>query len=169
MVSKKAFTELADLLREHDLMFRKFNLQVIEIFGYGCANFSKHLWDSLYFVIENGDDESYENLQYTDREFLVGVVSAIVEDKKRQEDYAKLNYEFFLDYPCDHTEHLIRQIFELISAEYGEDAAETLSWWLWDVPDAGRNPEFALWENDQPIPTHTVEQIVDFILEARHG
>ena len=169
MVSKKTVKKLEDILTEHGTRFNQFNHEVGKIFGHGCGNFSVRLLDSLYLVVEGGSNTGYDDYQYTDRQFLVEVVSAIVEDKKRQEDYAKLNYEFFLDYPCDHTEHLIRQILDLISDEYGEDAAETLSWWLWDVPDAGRNPEFALWENDQPIPTHTVEQIVDFILEARHG
>lgn len=60
---------------------------------------------------------------------------------------------------------LIISIFDTFGLEFGEVNAELIEWWIWDAPQAGKNPNDAfIVVDDHSVDVKTPEQLYDFLI-----
>ena len=93
---------------------------------------------------------------------FVELLNALIENRKKQDEYANAVYAVFREYPIDLTGDFVTAVIEAIEKEIGQK--DLIGWWLYDAPDAGNYDGNVLWEADHtPISVRNAEELWAYV------
>ena len=101
------------------------------------------------------------------KENFVKMIECLLEQDKKNDEFEQALTPFFDNYLVPTlTSKLEGDIIGILEDELN-DKYETISWWLYDSPDAGKNKACSYVEvKDIKIPLETPEQLYDFLKDA---
>ena len=102
------------------------------------------------------------------KESFVTLINAVQEQMKRETDLAVSLMEYFDGFLVPVISAKLQStILKVLSDEVG-DKFETIEWWLFDAPDAGKNKDNAwISVEDEIYRLDTVSQLYDFLVNSK--
>lgn len=104
------------------------------------------------------------------KENFVKLINAVILQMKKNAKFSN-SIEEFSDSFCyfDITEELITSILDILESEIGDIThpvyGSVISWWLFDMPEAGKNKDSCCVKTDEgKIILETPEQLYDFLV-----
>lgn len=103
------------------------------------------------------------------KENFVKAINALIEQSERDCEFEKALEPFFDNYLISSlSDHLQNAVIDLLEDEMN-DIGETISWWLYDAPEAGKNKEscYIFLQDGTEITVETPEQLYDFLTASK--
>jgi len=105
------------------------------------------------------------------KENFVKMICGIIEQNKKEHNFCNALEPFFDGWLVPLiTSDLTNGIIDVLESEM-EDEYETISWWLYDAPDAGKCEDscYIILKDDSKVRLDTVEQLYDYLFSNKSG
>jgi len=97
------------------------------------------------------------------RKTFVSILEAIIEQERKEELVNNTVVDLFGDYMYSWTVDLVGNIVRALEAEFNN--TELISWWLWDVPQAGKKEGIHLWlKNGEGVSLENAGELYDYLV-----